>query len=122
MKRKSAVAAGFKGRWRIAEMDMLASDDLDLAEPAHISFSGTAGGDMAFGASAPRLMCATARVTALPAPSLRGKASMKAIPSAAAAGPPWGLPDASSATSSFTMATTRASSPSASEFFSSLLV
>ena len=31
MKRKSAVAAGFKGRWRIAEMDMLASDDLDLA-------------------------------------------------------------------------------------------
>ena len=50
MKRKSAVAAGFKGRWRIAEMDMLASDDLDLAEPAHISFSGTAGGDMAFGA------------------------------------------------------------------------
>jgi len=50
MKRKSAFAAGFNGRWRIAEMDMLARQDLDLPEPAHISFSDTADGDMAFGA------------------------------------------------------------------------
>jgi len=50
MKRKSAFAAAFQGRWRIAEMDMLASDDLDLAEPAHITFSGAATGEMAFGA------------------------------------------------------------------------
>jgi hypothetical protein len=49
MKRKTALASGFKGRWRIAEMDMLASDELDLAEPAYISF-GTADGDMAFAA------------------------------------------------------------------------
>jgi hypothetical protein len=48
MRRKSAAA--FKGRWRIAEMDMLASDDLDLAEPAHITFSGAEDGSMAFGA------------------------------------------------------------------------
>jgi hypothetical protein len=50
MKRKSAFAAVFKGRWRIAEMDMLAGDDLDLAEPAHITFTGAAGGEMAFAA------------------------------------------------------------------------
>jgi hypothetical protein len=50
MKRKSTFAAAFKGRWRIAEMDMLASDDLDLAEPAHITFSGATDGDIAFGA------------------------------------------------------------------------
>jgi hypothetical protein len=49
MRRKFAFAAVFKGRWRIAEMDMLASGDLDLAEPAHINFSGAADGDMAFG-------------------------------------------------------------------------
>ena len=48
MKRKPA--AGFKGRWRIAEMDMLASDDLGLAESAHLSFGSAAAGDMAFGA------------------------------------------------------------------------
>ena len=50
MRRKSPFAAAFKGRWRIAEMDMLASDDLDLAEPAHLTFSGAADGDMTFGA------------------------------------------------------------------------
>jgi hypothetical protein len=50
MKRRSTFAAAFKGRWRIAEMDMLASDDLDLAEPAHITFSGATDGDIAFGA------------------------------------------------------------------------
>ena len=50
MKRKSAFAAAFKGRWRITEMDMLAGDGLDLAGPAYITFSSAADGDMAFGA------------------------------------------------------------------------
>src|SRR5262249_56928227 len=54
MRRKSAFAAVFKGRWRIAEMDMLASGDLDLAEPAHISFSGPPDAHTAFrGLTAP---------------------------------------------------------------------
>ena len=50
MKRKSALAAAFKGRWRIAEMDQWDNDYLDLLEPAHITFSGTADGQIVFGA------------------------------------------------------------------------
>lgn len=50
MTRKSAFAAAFKGRWRIAEMDQWDNDYLDLVEPAHITFSGAANGQFAFGA------------------------------------------------------------------------
>ena len=50
MKRKSAFAAALKGRWRIAEMDQWDNDYLDLVEPAHITFSGAASGDLVFGA------------------------------------------------------------------------
>ena len=50
MKRKSAFAAAFTGRWRIAEMDQWDNDYLALVEPAHITFSGTADGEIAFGA------------------------------------------------------------------------
>lgn len=46
-KRNSLMAAAFKGRWRIAEMDMFGDDDLDLGGPAHITFAA-ADGEMAF--------------------------------------------------------------------------
>jgi hypothetical protein len=47
-RRASALARAFKGRWRIAEMDVWDNDDLDLAEPAHITFEGDNGGSFAF--------------------------------------------------------------------------
>ena len=50
MKPKSASAVAFKGRWRIAEMDQWDNDYLDLVEPAHITFSGVANGEIVFGA------------------------------------------------------------------------
>ena len=50
MKRKSALAVAFKDRWRIAEMDQWDTDYLDLVEPAHITFSGAANGEIVFGA------------------------------------------------------------------------
>ena len=43
MKRKSALAKAFKGRWSIVEMDTWPDDDhLNLVEPAHINFEGKA--------------------------------------------------------------------------------
>ena len=49
MRRKSAFAAVFKGRWRIAEMDMLASDDLDLADfPLQKQIAGTRSNRLGF--------------------------------------------------------------------------
>jgi hypothetical protein len=47
-RRASALARAFKGRWRIVEMDVWDNDDLDLAEPAHITFEGDNGGSFAF--------------------------------------------------------------------------
>ena len=49
MKRKSALAVAFKGRWRIAEMDVWDNDVLDEFEEAHITFKG-ADGEIAFAA------------------------------------------------------------------------
>jgi hypothetical protein len=51
MKRKSALAKAFKGRWRIVEMDNWPDQDyLDLVEPAHITFEGASDGEIVFGA------------------------------------------------------------------------
>ena len=36
----------FAGRWRIVEMDQW--EDLDLLEPAHITFTGKDGGELVF--------------------------------------------------------------------------
>ncbi len=40
MRRESALAKAFEGRWRITEMDVWDNDYLDLVEPAHITFEG----------------------------------------------------------------------------------
>jgi hypothetical protein len=39
-KRPSALAAPFRGRWRIAEMDLWDNDALDLIEPAFLEIKG----------------------------------------------------------------------------------
>jgi hypothetical protein len=46
-KRNPAFARAFAGRWRIAEMDQW--EDIDLLEPAHITFAGKDGGELVFG-------------------------------------------------------------------------
>jgi hypothetical protein len=40
------LARAFAGRWRITEMH--AWDELDLLEPAHITFTGKDGGELVF--------------------------------------------------------------------------
>jgi hypothetical protein len=47
-RRTPAFARAFAGRWRIAEMDQW--EDLDLLEPAHITFIGKDSGELVFGA------------------------------------------------------------------------
>jgi hypothetical protein len=49
VRRPSALAKAFKGRWRIVEMDVWDNDYLDLVEPAHITFEGTHDGAFVFG-------------------------------------------------------------------------
>ena len=44
--RTPAFARAFAGRWRIVEMDQW--DDLDLVEPAHITFTGKDRGRFVF--------------------------------------------------------------------------
>jgi len=49
MKRQPAFAKVFKRRWRIVEMDNWPDDDdLNLVEPAHITFKGSSDGEIAF--------------------------------------------------------------------------
>ena len=48
VRRASALAKAFKGRWRIVEMDVWGDEDMDLAEPAHITFEGDHDGSIAF--------------------------------------------------------------------------
>jgi hypothetical protein len=48
VRRASALARAFKGRWRIAETDVWDNDSLDLVEPAYITFEGDHAGRFAF--------------------------------------------------------------------------
>ena len=50
MARVPACAKAFAGRWRIVEMDAWDNDFLDLVEEAHLTFTGAADGEIAFGA------------------------------------------------------------------------
>lgn len=44
--RTPGLARALTGRWRIAEMEQW--EDLDLLEPAHITFTGKDGGELVF--------------------------------------------------------------------------
>ena len=50
MAKVPAFAKAFVGRWRIVEMDVWDKQFLDLVEEAHLTFRGTADGEIAFGA------------------------------------------------------------------------
>ena len=50
MAKVPAFAKAFAGRWRIVEMDVWDSDFLDLVEEAHLTLTGEAAGEIAFGA------------------------------------------------------------------------
>ena len=50
MAKVPAFAKAFAGRWRIVEMDVWDKDFLDLVEEAHLTFTGAADGEIAFGA------------------------------------------------------------------------
>ena len=50
MAKLPAFAKAFAGRWRIVEMDVGDKDFLDLVEMVHLTFKGTADGEIAFGA------------------------------------------------------------------------
>ena len=44
----SAARRPFTGRWRITEMELWTSDDLDLVGPAHLTLAHDGGGTMRF--------------------------------------------------------------------------
>jgi hypothetical protein len=46
IRRAPAFARAFAGQWRIVEMDQW--EDLDLVEPAHITFTGKEDGELVF--------------------------------------------------------------------------
>jgi len=71
-RRTPSVARGFAGRWRIAEMDQ--GEDLDLLEPAHITFIGKDSGELVFGAVEGDLDVRYGARTVLPAPNSPGRA------------------------------------------------
>ena len=50
MAKVPAFAKAFAGRWRIVETDVWDNEFLDLAEQAHITFSGSEDGEIVFGA------------------------------------------------------------------------
>ena len=50
MAKVPAFAKAFAGRWRIVEMDVWDNDVLDEFEAAHITFKGSADGEIAFAA------------------------------------------------------------------------
>jgi hypothetical protein len=87
MAKVPALAKTFAGRWRIVESDTWDNDFLDLVEKAHITFRGSANREIAFGALSMAIsMSATVPAKVRFARSSPGKATTKAIPSAAAVG------------------------------------
>ena len=50
MAKVPAFARAFVGRWRIVEMDVWDNGFLDLVEVAHLTFTGEADSEIAFGA------------------------------------------------------------------------
>jgi hypothetical protein len=50
MAKVPAFAKAFAGRWRIVEMDVWDNDVLDEVAEAHITFKGSADGEIAFAA------------------------------------------------------------------------
>jgi hypothetical protein len=119
-RRTAAFAQAFAGRWRIVEMDQW--DDLDLLEPAHITFAGKDGGELVFVAAEANLDVRYGSRDGSACAEFRGKGPTITATPTVAAGRRSAPPAASSAISSSIKATIQALSPNASDFFNSLLI
>ena len=75
MAKVPAFAKAFAGRWRIVEMDVWDNDFLDLVEEAHLTLTGEADGEIAFGALKGFLDVRYGSRDGRPAPSSPGKAT-----------------------------------------------
>lgn len=121
MRRASALAKAFKGRWGIAEMDVWDNDDLDLAEPAHITFEGDNDGSFAFVAVTGEIDVRYGSRDGSACAEFTWEGFDDAEPARGAAGSPSEPPAGSSGISSSIRATTQASSPYTTDFFNGLL-
>ena len=110
MAKVPAFAKAFAGRWRIVEMDVWDNDFLDLVEEAHLTFTGAADGEIAFGALKASSIPARLAGWREPVPSSPARGRMKTIRPSDAAGSQSAPQAAWSATSTSTTATTQASS------------
>jgi hypothetical protein len=118
-RRTAAFARAFVGRWRIVEMDQW--EDLDLLKPAHIPFVGNDSGELVFVAVEADLDVRYGSCDGAAVRSSRGKGPTITATQAVAAWRHSAPLGASSTISSSTKATLQALSPSASDFFNSLL-
>ena len=114
-RRAPDFARAFAGRWQITEMDEW--DEIDLLGSAHITFSGKDGGELVFIAIEADLDVRYGARGGAASAEFSWEGFDDGSQPAAAAGPPWASPDVLSSTK----ATTQASSPSATDFFNSLL-
>jgi hypothetical protein len=120
MAKLPAFAKAFAGRWRIVEMDVWDKDFLDLAEMAHLTFKGTADGEIAFGAL--KGFLDTGPATARRARSSRGRDMMRTTRPPVVDGLSLALQAASPDTSTSTTVTIQASYAIVPDFFNGLLV
>lgn len=122
MAKVPSFAKAFAGRSRIVEMDVWDNDFLDLVEEAHLTFKGSADGEIAFGALRASSMSDMAPAMAQPVRNSRGRDMMRTTQPVAAAGLSLALEAASSATSTSTTPTIQAWFAKEPDFFNGLLV
>ncbi|MES0160298.1 hypothetical protein NKL06_11290 [Mesorhizobium sp. C268A] len=103
---KVRLPKAFAGRWR--EMYVWDNDFLDFVEEAHLTFKGSANGEIAFGALRAFSMSDMAPAMAQPARSARGRGMMRTTQPVAAAGLSSALQAALSATCTSTTLTIQA--------------
>lgn len=115
-------AKAFAGRWRIIEMDVWDNDFLDLVEEAHLTFKGSADGEIAFGALKGFLDARYGTRDGSDARHSRGRGIMRTTQPVAAARLSLALQVASSATSTSTTPMIPASFAKEPDFFNGLLV
>ena len=117
-----ALAKAFAGRWRIVEMDVWDSDFLDLVEEAHLTLTGEADGEIAFGALQGFLDVRYGSRDGAACAEFSWECPTTTTQRAGADGSRSAVQVVSLATSTSTTAMIQASSANAADFFNSLLV
>ena len=112
-RRTPALARAFAGRWRIVEMDQW--EDLDLLEPAHITFTGKDSGELVFVAVEADLDVRYGSRDGMACAEFSGRAPTTIPLRADAGGSPWAPQAASSDISSSTKVMIPGLSPSAND-------